>query len=349
MVSPRSAGKFFGWPAIRASLLSQAQVGRRFGPPRPMGRRSGADMSVLAEFLAADRPYVTDGGLETDLIFNGGFDLPLFSAFVLLTSTEGRAGLERYFDRYLDLADAGDRGFLLDTATWRANMGWAGRHGLSEAEIRAINRDAVRHAKAIRARRDRAERILVNGCIGPAGDGYAPDRQLDPVSAEKLHRPQAEALAAEGVDLATAMTMTHVGEAIGVVRAATAAGLPIAISFTVETDGRLPVGMTLGEAITAVDHATAAAPIYYGINCAHPSHFLDGLQGAWTDRIGLIRANASALSHAELDAAETLDTGDPEDFGQLCGQVQTRLSRLLAVGGCCGCDHRHVGAAVAAT
>lgn len=301
-------------------------------------------MSLLDALMITGRPYLSDGGLETDLIFNHGFDLPHFSSFVLLDDPNGHAALEAYFGAYLKLATAEGRGFLLDTATWRANAGWAPKHALDANAVRVINQRAVDHAKAIRSAHPSALPVLVNGAIGPLGDGYEPDQQFTPAEAERMHCPQLEAFAEAHVDLATAFTMTHVGEAIGVVRAALAAEVPVAISFTVETDGRLPVGTTLDEAIKAVDEATGSAPLYYGINCAHPTHFLDRLDGDWTKRIGLVRANASRLSHAELDEATDLDAGNPGEFGRLYQELAERLPNLRVLGGCCGTDHRHVTA-----
>ncbi len=300
--------------------------------------------NALAAFLASPQPYLTDGGLETTLIFHDGFDLPLFAAFTLYETPEGRAALTRYFTRYLDVAEADGRGFLLDTATWRANAGWGPKLGISEAGLRNINRRAVELSADLRASRSKRLPILINGCIGPAGDGYRPEDLLTADRAEALHRPQIEALADAGADMATALTLTHTGEAIGLAWAATGVGLPIALSFTVETDGRLPDGTPLGAAIAAVEAATHASPIYYGINCAHPTHFLDRLQGGWTARIGLVRANASRMSHAELDEATELDDGNPEEFGELYHVLAEKLPGLRAVGGCCGTDHRHVAA-----
>lgn len=301
-------------------------------------------MAHLHELLSSPAPFLTDGGLETDLIFNDGCALPLFSAFVLLGSDEGRMALQRYFDRYLDIAEAEQRGFVLDTATWRANAGWAPRHDLTADDMRAINIEAVRFARMLRSRRAWSDRIVINGSIGPTGDGYAPDRMLSPEAAESLHRPQLEAFAEEGVDLAIALTMTHAGEAAGVARAARAVQVPVGISFTVETDGRLPDGTPLGAAIDTVEQETGGSPLFYGVNCAHPSHFLGALKGPWLERIGVVRANASALSHAELDAATELDDGDPAEFGRLSKEVAALLPNLRVVGGCCGSDCRHVAA-----
>lgn len=305
-------------------------------------------MTPLDRLLATKRPFLNDGGLETELIYHDKLDLPQFAAFVLMRDEDGRQALRRYFNRYLDLAEAEGRGFLLDTPTWRANLSWAPKLGLGNAEIRAVNQQAVELARGLRGARSWADRILINGSIGPAGDGYAPDQQLTPEAAYDLHAPQLESFAAAKVDLATAATMTHVGEAIGLARRAQSLGLPIALSFTVETDGKLPVGTLLADAIAAVDDATGGAPIYYGINCAHPTHFAGILQGDWLQRIGLVRANASRLSHAELDVATELDDGDPEEFGTLHGELARLLPNLRVIGGCCGTDTRHVAAAARA-
>lgn len=305
-------------------------------------------MTTLQHYLASSVPYLTDGGLETDLIFHDGLDLPLFASFVLLDDDTGRQALTRYFNRFLDLAEGAGRGFVLDTVTWRANGGWGPKLGLSAADLRRVNRDAVEFAKALQARRAWSGRMVIEGCIGPAGDGYAPDQQLTPAQAMDLHRPQMETFAETGVDLAAALTMTHVGEAIGLARLGQELELPMSLSFTVETDGRLPVGGTLADAIAAVDDATGGAPLYYGINCAHPTHFMDLLHGDWLKRIGVIRANASICSHAELDAATELDDGDPEDFGALYARLAQRLPALHLLGGCCGTDVRHVAAILAA-
>lgn len=302
-------------------------------------------MAGLDQLLRSPRPWLSDGGLETELIWQDGIDLPLYSAFVLLFDPAGRQALARYFTRYLDLAEAQGRGFVLDTATWRANMGWAGAHGLSEADIRAVNRQAVDLAQDLRAARPWADRIAISGVVGPLADGYRPGAAPSAARAFDLHAPQIEALTQAGVDLIQALTLTTPGEALGIARRAMALGQPVALSFTLELDGRLPSGQTLTDAIAQIDDATGGAPVFYGINCAHPTHFLDRLRGAELARIGLIRPNASARSHAELEAARDLDAGDPLEFGVLCADVARRLPDLRILGGCCGTDVRHVAAA----
>jgi S-methylmethionine-dependent homocysteine/selenocysteine methylase len=252
--------------------------------------------------------------------------------------------LTRYFDRYLKLAREAATGFVLDTATWRAGIHWSDALDKSAEALEALNREAVAFAVALRCRWETADTpIIVNGVVGPAGDGYEPDSLYTPDRAAAVHLPQVRWLAEAGADIVTAVTFTHVGEAIGFVHAAQRVGIPVAISFTVETDGRLPTGQKLGEAIAEVDAATGSLPLHYMVNCAHPDHFAAELAGDWISRVGGIRANASRQSHAELDAAKDLDEGDPEEFGALHRQFLSLLPSLRVLGGCCGTDDRHVG------
>lgn len=297
--------------------------------------------------------YLTDGGIETVLIYQDGIELPEFAAYVLLGTEQGREQLRRYYRRYLDIAaSAPGAGFILESPTWRAGADWGARLGHDADAIRRFNTDAVSLMQELRAEyaASIAGPIVVSGCIGPRGDGYVADTDLGPEGARRAHQAQANALAAAGVDMLTVMTMTTTAEAMGVVRAAAQAQRPCAVSFTVETDGKLPSGESLRAAIEAVDADAAAlgiaAPAYYMVNCAHPAHFEAVLQepGAWRDRIGGLRANASTRSHAELDAMTELDAGDPIDLAGRYSRLRAPLAKLNVVGGCCGTDHRHVQA-----
>ena len=289
--------------------------------------------------------FLTDGGIETSLIFQDGLDLPLFAAFDLLKDATGTQALRRYFRRYLDVARMAGTGFVFESPTWRASRDWGMRLDYSAGALAAANGKAMALGAELR-REARDLTVVLSGCVGPRGDGYRPESLMTGEEAQDYHADQVTALAAGGAEMVTAITMTHVGEAVGVARAATAAGLPVAISFTVETDGSLPGGEDLGDAIAAVDDATGGAPAYYMINCAHPTHFADRVAagGAWTGRIGGLRANASRCSHAELDAATELDDGDPDELGAQYAQLRRLLPGLAVLGGCCGTDHRHVAA-----
>jgi S-methylmethionine-dependent homocysteine/selenocysteine methylase len=295
--------------------------------------------------------FVTDGGLETELIFRDGLDLPYFAAFPLLDDPETRAQLRRYYDSYLAIAREHDAGFVIETPTWRANPDWARQLGYSSEHLDALNRDAVVLAEEVRvvAVADGVTAV-VSGCVGPRGDGYDPEHAMTPAEAERYHAEQIGTFAATTADQVTAMTLTDVDEAIGIVRAAVAAGIPAAISFTVETDGRLPSGQPLHEAIEQVDTETGSGAAYFMVNCAHPTHFVDALtaDGAWRRRLIGLRANASMKSHAELDEATQLDEGDPVDLGARHAALRDGLSSVTVLGGCCGTDARHVAAIVSA-
>jgi homocysteine S-methyltransferase len=291
----------------------------------------------------AGRPMVTDGGLETDLIVNHGVDLPHFAAYPLVEDGPGRALLETYYDGYAGIARAAGAGLVLESATWRANPDWGALLGHSAADLARVNGSAVGHLTRLRERyRDSVREVVVSGTVGPRGDGYHPGARVDPDQAAEYHLPQVRAFAAAGADQVTALTLTDPGEAVGITRAARSVGLPVAISFTVETDGRLPDGTDLGGAVAEVDRA--ATPDYFMVNCAHPQHLLPALgsAGDWTGRVLGLRYNASTRSHAELDAADDLDTGDLDLLAAGHTELAPRFARLAVLGGCCGTDARHV-------
>jgi S-methylmethionine-dependent homocysteine/selenocysteine methylase len=285
--------------------------------------------------------FLTDGGIETVLIFHDGFELPLFAAFDLLKDDAGTDALRRYYAPYVALAAAKGVGFVAESPTWRASPRWAAELGYSPAELDAFNRRAIALMEELR---DAYPRTVVSGCIGPSDDGYNPTALLSAEAAREYHSVQIATFAETSADLVTAITMTYAEEAIGIANAAREFGLPAVISFTVETDGRLPSGETLRDAILQVDDETGAAPAYYMVNCAHPTHFAHVLGGPWVERVRGVRANASTLSHAELDDAVELDAGDPADLAARYAALRARLPRLSVVGGCCGTDHRYVAA-----
>jgi S-methylmethionine-dependent homocysteine/selenocysteine methylase len=301
--------------------------------------------------LTGDRLFIGDGGLETSLIFHQSLELPDFAAFTLLADDAGREAVRAYFQPYLGIARDQDVGLVLDTVTWRANPDWAARLDYSTDALDEANRDAVALAEEMAGPlRTQGTPVVVNGVLGPRGDGYVAGDAMSPEEAERYHARQVETFESAGAEMVTAVTMTYAAEAVGIVRAARAAGIPPAISFTVETDGRLPDGQPLGDAIEQVDAETRGGAAYFMINCAHPTHFEDALpaDARWLERIVGIRANASTLSHAELDEAEELDDGDPSDLAARYAELRRRLPAMNLVGGCCGTDHRHVAAACAA-
>jgi len=295
--------------------------------------------------------FLTDAGIETTLIYQHGLELPYFAAFHLLRDTAGTEALRRYFRVHAAIARAHGVGFVLESATWRASGDWGEKLGYSPGALANVNRQAIQMLHDIRAEMETERSPMpISGCVGPRGDGYRPDALMLPDVARTYHARQIDVFAEAGVDMVTAITMTNVDEATGVTLAAQDAGLPVVISFTVETDARLPSGETLAGAIAAVDEATGGGPAYYMINCAHPTHFARELAagGNWVARLGGIRANASARSHAELDAATELDAGDPVTLAAQYADLRARYPHITVLGGCCGTDHRHIAEIAAA-
>lgn len=288
--------------------------------------------------------FLTDAGLETDLIFNHGIEIREFAAHTLLPNPSGREALAKYFREFLALANEHDVGFVLDSQTWKAHMHWAEDLVATEQELYETNKDSIAFIAGLRDEfSGNSKPIVLNGVIGPKGDAYAPEGQLAAKEAEEYHSKQIEWLAETEADMISALTFTQSNEAIGLVRAARSAGLPVVISFTVETNGCLPTGQPLNEAIDAVDDATAGAAAYFMVNCAHPDHFFDVLDDSgWARRIRGLRCNASRLSHEELDACKVLDDGDPSELADQHKAIASTMPWINVFGGCCGSDLRHV-------
>lgn len=293
--------------------------------------------------------FLTDGGIETTLIFLEGIELPHFAAFDLLRDPSGRAVLYNYYARYAAIARDSKMGFILESPTWRSSPDWAAKLGYSKADLDVINRAAIRLMQDLRLEFETAEApMVISGCVGPRGDGYDPGQMMTAATAALYHAEQIASMAAAGTEMITAITMTNVPESIGIARAAREVGLPSVLSFTLETDGRLPTGQGLGHAIAEVDAATNRSPSYYMINCAHPTHFAAMLETAehagesWVKRVRGLRANASKRSHQELNEAPDLDAGNPVELGREYAELRRRHPQINVLGGCCGTDHRHL-------
>lgn len=296
--------------------------------------------------MTQPRLTVTDGGMETVLLFHECLELPLFATFPLLEDRAGRETLRRYFEPFLALAGRHAVPFVLGTVTWRANPDWGRRLGYELPALEAANHAAVTFARELAAD---ASEVIISGGLGPRGDGYTIGQRMSAAEADDYHSWQVGVLAEAGVDRVTATTMTYVEEAIGAVRAAAAVELPVVVSFTVETDGHLPDATTLADAIARTDEATEGAADFFMVNCAHPAHIAAGLDGApELGRLGGFRFNASRLSHAELDAADQLDEGDPASLAQDAAALRSELDGVRMLGGCCGTDIRLVEALLTA-
>lgn len=292
----------------------------------------------------ATSPFVTDAGLETELIFKKHYELPEFASFPLLESKQGMADLNEYYQHYIAIAKQYNTGLILEAPTWRASNEWGTRLGYNSEQLDTINRQAITFLEMLRHSSKLTHPCLISGCIGPRYDGYNPEHYMSLEQAEKYHSQQIKTFSETAADLVSALTMTSFNEACGITLAAKKYDMPVVISFTTETDGCLPSGESLQSAIEQIDKFTEAYPVHYMINCAHPTHFEAAIdqQQSWVERIGGIRANASCKSHAELDECTELDDGDPIELGLQYKQLKAHLHNLTVVGGCCGTNHHHV-------
>jgi homocysteine S-methyltransferase len=331
---------------ISFAYFSPQSMERSFMPDKVKFPATGRYRSRLPQ--TSGELFLTDGGIETTLVFQHGAELPYFASFVLLNDALGRELLRHYFTEYLLLARRLGLGAILETPTWRCNRDWGAKLGYATSALDDLNRRSVDLLAGLRDSfaPSMTRPVVVSGNLGPRGDGYRVESCMTVEEAQAYHLAQIEAFATSEADMVTAMTMTYVEEAAGIVLAARACRMPVVISFTLETDGRLQCGVSLTEAITRTDQATNGYAAYYMINCAHPSHFADALAepGPWRERVRGLRANASKRSHAELDESTDLDAGDPVELGQDYARLKPVLPRLSVLGGCCGTDHRHVEA-----
>lgn len=288
--------------------------------------------------------FITDGGLETTLIFHHGIELPHFAAFDLYSRDGGQELLTSYYEDYIAIAKKRKLGFILESATWRCNPNWGYKLGYDPEGLTRINKLAIEQLKQLRTEHQNGQPFVISGCIGPAGDGYSPEHRMTIDEADVYHSPQVRTLAESGADMITALTMNYTAEAIGIVMAAKNIQIPVVISFTVETDGTLPSGETLRTAIEELDTTTENYVSYYMINCAHPEHFkaIFAEEENWHQRIRGIRANSSCKSHEELDNSDTLDVGDKTELLHGIREIQASLPWLNVLGGCCGTDHSHI-------
>ncbi len=289
--------------------------------------------------------FLTDGGIETHLLFNEEIDLPYFASFHLLNDSKAQPAIQKWFHKHCQIAKSHKVGFILETLTWRASMDWASKLGYSREGLVEMLHKAVEMFYPYRDEYETQDtKIVISGCVGPRGDGYVPNNQMSEMEAEDYHSFQIETLSKTDADMISALTLNYVEEAVGIARAGKAFDMPVVISFTLETDGKLPSGQTLKDAIAQVEVRTNQAPIYYMINCAHPTHFEDVVSSGepWLQKIRSLRANSSTCSHAELDEIEELDEGNPMELGAQYHELRKRIPNLNVLGGCCGTDYRHI-------
>ena len=289
--------------------------------------------------------YLTEGGTETEVMYKWGFDLPEFAMFPLLDDPEADTVIRNMYRRYLDVAAEQGVGVLLNGHDYRASPDWGAKLGYSAEGLQQMQRRTIQFLDEMRAEyADRVTDVYIAACIGPRGDAYGTGGEITADEAEDYHSVQLHNLDGTAADMAVAATFNNIPEAIGVIRAAKGAGMPIGVSLTLTPEGRLRSGPTLREAVETVDEVTAGAAAWFGTNCSHPLEFEPAIAdaGPWLDRLRYIRPNAAKMDKIALCSLGHLEDGDPEELGEQMGDVVRRLPRADIIGGCCGTDERHL-------
>lgn len=294
------------------------------------------------------KPFLTDGGLETTIVYKEKIDLPCFAAITLLSTTQGTELLRRLYIKYVDVALSHNAGIVLEARVWRGAPIWAQPLGLTSAELIALNVKAVELLLDLRQQVEtQSTPIVISGNIGPLSDAYKLSNRPGREFVREQYREQIKALVDAGVDMLSITTITDTEEMIAAIEIAREHDIPIHASFSVERDGKLLNHRNLEEAIAEVDTTTNGYAAYFGINCAHPAHvkeLLKTMPESTRSRIGSFRGNASLRSHEELDNAAELDRGDIAKFATDFEDVARLLPSLRVAGGCCGTDEEHVAA-----
>jgi S-methylmethionine-dependent homocysteine/selenocysteine methylase len=307
-------------------------------------------MSLLKESRRTDAVMLTDGGIETRLIYEFGCALPEFASFLALFETKARAALATIYRSYLAVAREFALPMQLGTPTWRAHRDCLARLGFGEpGEVRRVNAEAVAFLRDLRAEAALADSVAIAGVIGPRRDGYDPASAPAAAEARDYHAEQAGILAALGVDRLYAPTFASRGELHGVAQAMAATGLPYALAPVIDAEARLLDGTPLAEAIAEIDSVVRPAPLHYLIGCVHPTrlgaafaHDAQALAPV-AGRIAGLKANASTLPPDQLDKLDHLDEGSAAAFAD--GMLALRRDHGFTIlGGCCGTSDRHIRA-----
>lgn len=289
--------------------------------------------------------YLTEGGQETEILYRHGRDLPEFAMYPLLDDAAAMSDLRSMYSAVLDVAAGHGFVAMISGLDYRGSPDWGEKLGYSRSALaEALERSIAFLREVARPYQGQIREIFIGGMLGPRGDAYALNKTITAEEANEYHSFQLEILKRAGVDFVSAVTFNSVAEAVGVARAAARIGVPLNISFTLESNHRLKSGLSLKEAVQAVDsHAGDARPDFYGINCSHPSEFEPALEpGDWVLRFRSLRPNASAKDKMELCQIGHLEEGDPVDLGARMGVLARRYPHIDVWGGCCGTWDRHL-------
>lgn len=306
-------------------------------------------MSDFIETVTSGRPVLTDGGIETRIMFETPIHMdPDVQVAALLDHRDGRMKLESVYSGYVEAAREFSLPVVIGTPTFRAGPNFIRRAGLPEEDIGRLNRQAAGFLKDVREKGGH-EPVFIGGVIGPSGDAYMPGQALPVAQAAEYHRPQAEALAVAGVDFLFAPTFPSVDEAEGACIAMARTGVPHVISFILGPEGDVLDGTPLAAAINRIDDNPDARPLYFSLSCIHALAAAEAVAKLKADsapaygRLAEFKANGSPLRTDRLVQLDHPETDDPETFAaEMAGLFDP--AGLHVLGGCCGTDDSHIRA-----
>jgi homocysteine S-methyltransferase len=289
--------------------------------------------------------FLTEGGSETEIMYRHGYELPEFAMFPLLENPTARAAMRGMYCEQLDVAAEHGLSFLLTGMDYRASPDWGAKLGYSAQALADANIAAIDFLRDIaQDYAGQIPRLLVGGILGPRGDAYSLNQTITAASAEDYHAVQLQTLKRAGVDFAIAQTINNIPEAVGIARAAAAINMPLSISLTLDSSGRLKSGPSLGEAITEIDRLSDdTAPAFYMLNCSHPVEYAPAITAnGWTHRLRGVRPNASKMEKIALCKLGHIEDGDPVELGQQMADLRARFPHMDIFGGCCGTGAAHL-------
>lgn len=290
------------------------------------------------------RYYITEGGIETEIMYKWGFEMPHFAMFPLLDNPKAAEAIRGMYRRYLDVVAKYGHNALIGGFDYRASPDWGALLGYSAQSLHEANLQSIQFLRDVAAEyKNDIQECLVNGVIGPRGDAYLTKNVMSRAEAADYHSAQLSTLKDADVDLAWALTFGDPEEAIGVINAARQLSLPVAVAFSLDDSSRLNTGVEFADAVKRVDAETDGYAEFFALNCSHPEEFLPAISDDdWMQRVRCFRPNAAKMDKISLCKLGHLEEGDPVELGAQMHAVQQRYPHIDIWGGCCGTCETHL-------
>ena len=263
----------------------------------------------------------------------------------MIYDTIGKKILDKIYNQYISVAYKFNLPILILTPTWRANKE---RLELAGFKDKNVNADCVKFLFDIRNKYGEfASKILIGAPMACKGDAYNPEEALLSDEAYNFHKFQVKKLSEAGVDFLLGSTLPASSEALGMAKAMAESNIVYILSFVIHPNGKLLDGTSLNETISVIDNSVSPKPIYYMLNCVHPTHCMSAINNELNNtevirtRLKGLQANGSAMSPEELELLEKTSSQSPSIWGKKMIDLYLN-SNLKILGGCCGTNHHHI-------